>query len=86
MDEAEIDVLAYMSFPRAHHSANPLERLDGAIKRRTGVVDILPNEAAIIRLVGALQLEPSDEWAVPRARYMPLETIAAQMQILSFAS
>ena len=47
-----------------------------SIKRRTEVVRICPNEAAIIRLVGAIRLEQSDEWAVQRARYMTLETIA----------
>jgi putative transposase len=80
MDEAEPDVLAYMSFPPQHrtklHSTNPLERLNGEIKRRTEVVGIFPNEASIVRLVGAILLEQNDEWAVQRARYMTLETIA----------
>ena len=85
MDEAEADVLAYMAFPAQHrakiHSNNPLERLNGEIKRRTDVVGIFPNEAAITRLVGALLLEQYDEWAVQRARYMTLETISPSAKI-----
>jgi putative transposase len=80
MDGAEPDVLAYMGFPAPHraklHSTNPLERLNGEIKRRTEVVGIFPIEAAITRLVGAILLEQNDEWAVQRARYITLETIA----------
>nr|AAC23489.1 transposase [Rhizobium leucaenae USDA 9039] len=80
MDSAEQDVLAYMTFPKQHwaklHSTNPIERLNGEIKRRTEVVGIFPNDDAIVRLVGALLLEQNDEWAVQRSRYMTLETIA----------
>ncbi len=80
MDAAEHNVLAFMTFPREHrsklHSTNPLERLNGEVKRRTQVVGIFPNEAAIHRLVGALLLEQTDEWTIQR-RYLTLETLAS---------
>ncbi len=80
LDEAEVDVLVFMDFPKEHgakiSSGNPLERLNGEIKRRTDVVGIFPNEDALVRLVGAILMEQNDEWAVQRARYMTLETIA----------
>ena len=70
-----------MTSPPAHraklHSTDPLERLNGEIKRRTEVVGIFPNEGAIVRLVGAILLEQNDEWMVQRSRYLSLETIAA---------
>jgi putative transposase len=80
MDGAREDVLAYMAFPREHWpqiaSTNPLERLNGEIKRRSDVIGIFPNDKAVVRLVGALMLEQNDEWAVCR-RYMSLESLAA---------
>ena len=82
MDEADSRCASpILSFPLEHwsklHSTNGLERLNGEIKRRTEVVGIFPNDEAIVRLVGAILLEQNDEWAVQRARYMTLETMAA---------
>ncbi|MEQ8689736.1 MAG: transposase, partial [Pseudomonadales bacterium] len=79
MDSAEEDVLAFMGFPKEHWpqlaSTNSLERLNKEIKRRSRVIGFFPNNAAIVRLVGALLAEQTDEWQVTR-RYMRQEALA----------
>jgi putative transposase len=72
--DAAPDICAFSAFPQAHWrkiwSTNPLERLNKEIKRRTDVVGIFPNEAAVMRLAGAVLLEAHDEWQVAERRYL----------------
>ncbi len=89
MADAREDLLAFTGFPVAHWkkiwSTNPLERLNKEVKRRTDVVGVFPNPAALLRLAGAVLVEAHDEWAATDRRYLS-ENSMAQLAAMTLTS
>jgi len=82
LDDARPDILAFAAFPQRHWtkiwSTNPLERVNKEIKRRTDVVGVFPNPAALLRLAGAVLVEQHDEWDAGERRYL---TAASMLEL-----
>ncbi len=80
MHTSKTDVLAFSAFPVEHWrkiwSTNPLERLNKEIKRRSNVIGIFPNDASVIRLIGAVLLDQHEDWQIGDRRYLSEASMA----------